>query len=45
MTHVTDEEVREHLRGIVPEDEKESIQEEQFGEIRGSYVFPDDKAP
>ncbi|KAH8807238.1 hypothetical protein F5884DRAFT_880047 [Xylogone sp. PMI_703] len=37
MSHVTDEECREHLLKIAPEDEKESIKKENFGEIRGSF--------
>jgi hypothetical protein len=40
MTHVTDEEIREYLVGIVAEDEKEAIQKEKFGEIKGLYVLP-----
>lgn len=39
MSHVTDEECREHLLKIVPENEKESIQTEKFGEIKDKYAL------
>jgi carbonic anhydrase len=39
MSHVSDEECRQHLMKIVPENEKEAIRGEKFGEIRDRYVF------
>lgn len=37
MTHVADQEIRDHLLKLAP-DEKAIIEKETFGEIRGSYV-------